>query len=520
MPPNAAASGPPKKETSHQGERTPYFKNFREWRGVVTRSNRVAMPEDAWWDLQNLQPIGPANIHCVPNISASLHDFTTDTVYYSEYANVGGFDYIFFFTTNGKVIAYKQNAGTFVQINGGHLFSGAGSAMSQWQNAVVVFSDANGIFAWDGTTFFVLSGTTSCPASGQAIAVFGGRVWISQNRTLYFSAANSYTDYQVSSGGGTTTLTDPQIRTSIQRLVSANGYMYAMAGSAINVIADVYVPAGASPPAPVFSNVNIQSIIGTDQPYSIFPFNRYLMFANKYGGWALSGTTAQKISDDIDGTWQYLDTTKPISGGQVVVNNILTAAFLIQRLNDPVFGSNVVIGMWWDNKWWFCNFGAITLLVSAIIANVPRLYCMIGNNLYQLFADTATAPNTAWRTALWPMDDNAAVKEALRAGIELTVDAAYANNNLTLNLDTENTSTPINLGATSSFVAWINNASQIVQWQNNALSPVNWYNTTFQLFAGMSPGGYGRYIGFSGSSVGLAFEMQGMMMDYQFAKRW
>ena len=68
-----------------QGERTLYTKLFSEFGGCYTKSDRSAMPPDRFYHLENLIPIGPANLHSVPNISSSLVNYSTDIIYWSLY---------------------------------------------------------------------------------------------------------------------------------------------------------------------------------------------------------------------------------------------------------------------------------------------------------------------------------------------------------------------------------------------------------------------------------------------------
>lgn len=515
-----------------EGERETYSKVFQHWGGCFTRASRTSIPEDRWYDLTNLQPIGDANVRTINGLSAVLKDFAADTIYYQQYANLSGVDYAYSFATNGKLFQTRLSDGTTTQLNAGNLFSGANSQMDQWENLAVLFIDANGYYSWDGTTFTKIT-VAGAPSSGQCIAVYANRVWISQLRTLFVSVpanangagtgyGNNASDWTAANGSTFVSLVDPQIRGNLVRLISANGYLYAFTRSSINVLADVYVPltsAGVpvSPPTPVFTNLNIQAIIGTDMPASVFAYNRSLMFANRYGAFALDGTTVTKLSDDIDGTWQYLGFTQSISGGQVVVNNLLSGAFLVQRSGDPIFGTNTVIAMWWANKWWFTNYGALTFVMSAFASNQPALFGLIGNKMYQLFANALAPPNASWLGPLWHMGDQLRTKEALKAGVELQFTSAGS---ITLNLDTENSSTPINAGASIQSVTWMNSAGLSVRWINNVFALITWYPSSYALYWTGTPGGYGKYLGISGKSSGTSFQLSAMMLDYAFGKRW
>lgn len=479
-------------------------------------------------------PIGNANIHSVPNISAALVDYGLDTIYWSQYVNLNGTDYIISFATNGKVFAFNL-AGGSVQINGAlTLLSGSGSRLDQWKQQIILFIDSSGYYYWDGATFAKLGGANT-PTGGDDIAVAFNRVWILQGRVLRFSGADGFgggapaipdaTDYwAVANGAGAVQLTNPEMRSAVTRLIAQNGYLYLVGASYINAISDVYVPTGAAPPTPVFTNLNIQRLIGTDQAPSLHAYDRMLMFANRYGSYSLFGVSALKKSDAIDGTWQYLDFSQTISGGAVIVNNILCSAFLIKRNADPVFGSNTVLAMWFpkedgSSKWWFANYGALTFIVAAVKGATPSLYGFIGNKLYQLFADTATSPNGQVMGPLWDMDDPLADKQCIREGFEVTVQTAGPSP-FTLTLDTVNNQSAIVTLNNPALVSWVNNSNSIVLWQNNALAIVGWFSGAFLLYSGDEASGYQKYVGLTVNTGGAVCQFSAMFMDYKLRARW
>lgn len=494
---------------------------------MYTRAQRSAIPEDRFYNLENVIPIGDANLHTVPDISASLHDYAGDLIYWSQYVNVNGTDYLICLATNGKVFAYNIVAQTSAQINSGStLLSGSSSRLSQWKNTVVLFIDSSGYYSWDGTTFALISGA-GVPTAGTDIAVFAGRVWIVQARILFFSAADDYTAtaFLAANGAGFVNLTDPTIRSVVTRLWVQNGYLYVVGTTSINAISDVYVPSGASPPTPVFTNLNIQALIGTDQPASIFAFDRLMMIATRYGVYALYGVSAQRLSTDIDGTWQYLTFTQSISGGACTVANILNAAFLIKRSNDPNFGSNTVLAMWFtnedgtDSRWWFANYGALTFVSSAMVSNAPALFGFIGNKLYQLFANAASGPAGQIMGPLWPMEDPLSDKQVIRAGFEVT--ASAFGNPITMAVDTVNNQSVVVTLSSPGLISWINNSNQITLWQNNSLNIVGWFNGSYVLYDGASPGMFGKYVGETVNiGSGNVLEFSSMYMDYKLRARW
>jgi hypothetical protein len=501
-----------------QGEEPRRTKIFRKFNGVKNNSARNALPEDAWFYLENVQPIGDANLQVVNNISAPLFDYTSHSIYWMQYANINGTDYMISFSTDGFVYAWNIVGLTNTQIGSG--FSGSGSRLAQWKNTELLVVDSTGYYNWAGTGTLTLISGTGVPTSGTDIAVAFGRVWIAQGRLITFSGANDFsaTSFLVANGAGSLALTDPTIRNTVTRLSAQNGYLYIISATGINAISDVYVPSGASPPTPLFTNLNIQAIIGSDQPGSIFAMNQALVFANRYGAWYLYGTNAQKISTDIDGTWKYLNFGFAISGGQFVSNNILCTGFLVQRSNDPIFGSNTVLACYHDNKWWFTNYGALTFASTGIVNNEPVLFGLIGNKLYQLHAVNTSGPASICMSALWPMEDELADKQVIRAGFEVTVSLFGGTFGMTL--DTVNSSSQaVTLNAGGN-VGWQNNAGNTVQWENNSLVIVTWFTGSYLLYNSTSPGVYGKYVGATVSSSGSIYQLSAIDMDYKLRARW
>jgi hypothetical protein len=365
-------------------------------------------------------------------------------------------------------------------------------------------------------------GNTFVPMTITATAnhVAGSVYYFTYPVTLTFSTSDS--GWDLSGGAVVQYLTDPQYRGQVTRLLSANGYLYLFSKSSIFVISDVYVPQGQA--SPVFSIVNVQALIGSDQQMSVFALDRRLYFANPYGLWALQGVTAQRISEQIDGTMQYVDPSFAISGGTTQVWNIAQATFLIKQLNDPVFGTRVVLACFFDGKWWFYQPPTNCTFVGSGMAgtntNVPSLFALINNQLYRLFSDYTTSPAASWKTALWSMDNSLADKEVFRAGFEVSAPNGIGSS-FTLTLDTPTQSTSLNPTTGTQNIGWVNNLSNTVLWTNNSLATVFWYSATYALYFADGLGGYGKYVGMTFSSTaGATFSLTSVSMDFTFRKRW
>lgn len=503
-----------------RGEEQKLYKIARDFEGVNTQSQRTAIGDNEFSYMENLQPIGFSNLRTVPKVSSSLINYGSDVIYWMQSANINNIEYILLFAQNGKIFAYNVAANTSSHINSGTPLSGSNSRMAQWKggtSGVALFIDSTGYYSWNGTTFTTITGA-GVPTSGTDIAVFSNRVWIVSGRILYFSAADDYTatGWAAGSGTGFTNLTDSTIRSDVQRLFAANGYLYIFGLTSVNVISDVRVPSGGT--TPIFTNLNIQSIVGSDQPASVFTWGRTLMFGTRYGAHGIDGVEAARVSAKIDGIWQNIDFTQSISGGSVMVNNILCAAFLIKWTQSSTT-TRTVLAMFQDGKWWFANMGtAVTFAVSAMRNNVPTLYGLIGNQLYRFFSDTANAAASTVSTALWSMGDTIRDKQLIRYGFEVTM-TNYLASTFTATLDTETVSTtPVALPLGS--ISWINQSNTLVNWINNSSAVVSWTNNSYQLLSGDATA-WGKYLGMTlASTEGSSFQLSGFLLEYEFRARW
>lgn len=503
------------------------FKNFL---AVNTTNARTACPNEAFADLENAQPIGFGNLSSVNDVSAALHNYGADNIYTDADANIANTEYLIQAATNGKLFAYNIALVAATQINGASILAGSGTAMAQWQNSNVLIIDASGYYQWNGVGNIATITGTGAPTSGSAIAIYQNRVWIAQGRLLYYSAPGSFSDFTTASGGGFSALIDSTLRSTVQQLLSANGYLYVFGTTSVDSISDLYIPTGASPPTPNFTKLNITPTIGTDQPQSVISYGRLVLFANRFGLWALYGTTLTAISSSdpnnaynssIDGTMQFISFNPTVSAGQCLSNNLFCAAFLLQRFGDPTYGNTTVIAMYQGNaaggKWWFLSAGTVTRITTGFVNNVPSLFAYIGNQLFQLLADNTSAPAAVISTALWDFGDPITQKEAIRGGVGISASGLAS---VTLNLDTPHSTFPFSVSVVGQ-VQWINNLSAVVTWQNNLAQPVVWAPGQFQTYWAAAPQGFAKYVGFTlRTGRGTKFQINSFLLDYKWGVRW
>ena len=363
--------------------------------------------------------------------------------------------------------------------------TGATLTVSWGVELITVTATGSGYIAPPTVVFSVGNATATAviiagPPSGSAIQVFSGQVWVAKGRTVIFSAPNSYTDWSVIDGAGSFVISDSTLHSNINALFTANNFLYIIGDSSFNIISDVRLNA-ATPPATIFSNTNISALIGTNLAASIFPYYRSVGFATRYGFYALIGATPEKISDQMDGVIPLIDFTKPVSGDVSNIFDILCMSWLF-NYKDPVLGARPLIAIFFNKKWFVASQGAsLTLIRGGFQNGTPAIFGTDGTNIFQLFSDAVSNINTTVQTALWNMKAPTRMKEALKAGVELTTGVSAASVNLTL--DSDFGSIPANLTG-SNMMTWVNGTGALVSWVNGSSQPVDVGHKRIRYFSG------------------------------------
>jgi len=343
-------------------------------------------------------------------------------------------------------------------------------------------------------------------------ATFSGRTWVAAGRTVYYSAADSYSDF-TSVSAGSITLSDSTLHGNIRALLSANNFLYIFGETSINVFSDVRVDTNGQT---LFTNTNVSASVGTKRIYAIFPFFRAVLFMNDYGVYSLVGSTTSKLSDPLDGIFQLIDFDKPISGGQVLLNNILCAAFSF-TYNDPVVGARKVQAVFFEKRWFLTSQGALDYITSVPTAGVIRLYGTAGSSLFRLYANSTANVATMIQTALMPMGDPIRTKQALKFGIEAQL---QASSTLFISVDNEQ-----GTGATGAYtidntVTWLNNYYQPVIWQNNSLQTVGWETGYGYALYKSDAQQYGKYLGLTINSNSAGYTVNTFEFEHELRARF
>ena len=427
--------------------------------------------------------------------------------------------------TKGTVTVFVTNAGNnytstpTVTITGGGGANANAIAIVRGGEVVSIITDKHGTgYTSNPTVTITGGGGNNATANAVAqidelvdVATFGGRTWVAYGRTLAWSAAGTYNDF-TSVSAGTLTLTDSTLHGPIRALYSANNFLYIFGDDSINVISDLRVDSTGTT---LFTNTNVSASVGTKRIYAIFPYFRSMLFMNDYGIYALVGSTTSKISDPLDGIFPLIDFTKPVSGGQVLIFNILCAAFSF-TYNDPASGERKLQAVFFEKKWFLTQQGTLDYVTSAPIGGNINLYGNIGTSLYRLYANSNESINSTVKTALMPMGDNIRTKQALKFGIEATLNQSAT---ISVTVDSESGPSPT-YTLSNANVQWLNNSNTVITWQNNSLQTIGWlFSSGYALYKSDAQQ-YGKYLGLTVTSSNPNFTYNTFEFEHELRVRF
>jgi hypothetical protein len=352
--------------------------------------------------------------------------------------------------------------------------------------------------------------------TNSGIQSFSGRVWISNGRTIYYSAASSYSDF-VTVSSSSLVLTDATLHGNIIQLLSANNFLYIFGDDSINVISDVRVTSAGTT---LFTNTNVSASVGTKLKYAIFPYFRSVLFMNDYGVYALVGSTTSKISDPLDGIFPNIDFTNGVvNGGQVLLNNILCSAFNFKYTGGLGTSTDdrYIQAVFFEKKWFFTSAGNNLQFVTSVpVGGRITLFGTDGTSCVKMYANTTASINSYVQTSLNPMKDPIRTKQALKVGVEATLSAG---SNINLTVDSESGSSPVVY--LPSTINWINNFGGIIPWVNNVGTEIGWTTggTGYTLYK-TDAKQYGKYLGMTVKSVTQGIVYNGFEYEHELRTRF
>ena len=208
----------------------------------------------------------------------------------------------------------------------------------------------------------------------------------------------------------------------------------------------------------------------------------------------------------------------PVYAGQVLLNNILCAAFNFRYTGGlGVSSSNRYIqAIFFEKKWFFTSASNnLAYIASAPLGGKINLYGSDGTSCVRLYADTTSSINSYVQTSLNPMKDPIRTKQALKVGVEATLTNAVQ---MTVTVDSETgSSTPVLLGE---LATWINNLSIPISWVNNSSAVITWYGGGGYTLYKTDAKQWGKYLGMTVTSTGAGFVINGFEYEHELRVRF
>ena len=441
---------------------------------------------------------------------SSLITFATGTV--SILVTSGGAGY-----TSAPTVVIGNGSGWTTQAAGTAILSGG--SVSQ-----VIMTNSGKGYTNSSNVVVSFTGSATTPATAIAIlnnqpivdvATFSGRTWVAAGRTVYYSSSVSPFDF-TSVSAGSLTLTDETLHGNITAMYSANNFLYIFGDDSINVFSDVRVTSTGST---LFTNTNVSASVGTKRTYAIFPYFRSLLFMNDYGIYALVGSTTSKISDPLDGIFPYIDFSQPVTGGQVLLNNILCAAFNFYVNSSFPLGptpSRFIQAVFFEKRWFITSQGnGINYVTSVPVGGVVSLYGVATTVIYRLYNNPLANIASYIQTALDPMGDSIRTKQALKFGVEATL---TQGGTFYITVDSESGSSPVYVLSTNA--SWVNNVGTPIGWTNNASATIIWVTSNGYYLYKSDAQQYGKYLGLTQTSNSAAFTVNTFEFEHELRVRF
>ena len=421
--------------------------------------------------------------------------------------------------TNGGS-GYGASGSFFVTVTGtGGSGANASAIVSGGAVTQVIMNNPGSGYTAAGTVTFGGSGSNAAGTvilnsdEIASVATFSGRTWVAAGRTVYYSAAGSYSDF-TSVSAGNFPITDSTLHGNIKSLLSANNFLYIFGEDSINVFSDLRVSGTGST---LFTNTNVSASVGSNLRYAVFPYFRSVLFMNNYGIYALVGSTTSKLSDQLDGIFPYIDFTLPVTGGQVLINNILCAAFNFYLKSTYPFatGGRFIQCVFFEKKWFVTSQGALTYINPAPVGGVINMYGVADKSLFRLYASATANVSSKIQTALSPMKDPIRTKQALKFGIEATLTTGGTFN---VTVDSESGSSPTYV--LNNTVTWYNNSNVTITWLNNSSSTIGWLTSNGYALYKSDAQQYGKYLGLTMTSTDAGFVVNTFEFEHELRVRF
>lgn len=497
--------------------------------GLNTKAQRPAIgDQDAAW-IENYLPIGIANTRALFGAGTAI--FNAATVVNFAFYNIAAVAYAIVFKLDGSAVQVRLSDSATTTVGAAGTFYAAGNVATptivQWAAAgilIVSKKSADAYWAWDGTLYgagaaspaWLNGGTpTTMPSgiSGTDIEVFLARVWIIDGPTLLTSVASNGANFATGAGGAAKPNTESTLRRAYTALCQINGYLYVLGDSSVAYVTNVQTSAT---PTTSYQFTVIDAQVGTPWRDSVIPFGRTVMFANANGVYAIYGSSANKVSDDLDGIWDATKadfTTVVPSSSVATLFGIKVFMITLRTLDPTTQTTRTLLAMWNGRQWFMGNQApAPSLIAPQEIDSVMTTYGCNGTAVQPLFTVASASLEKKIVSKLWGGAYGFVMqKQVLRFYTQVKPVGAIAVA-LTLTVDSDVTSFAVPGQATQA-LTFVNSSGAVLQFQNNAFA--NLFFQSLASIAMVDANGSGLLLGLTITTTSPDFILERAALGYK-----
>lgn len=264
----------------------------------------------------------------------------------------------------------------------------------------------------------------AAPSTGTSIAVFQGRVWVATgNKTIQFSAPDSFSDFQVASSGGAVNDIYASLGKKIVNLIPTQDYLYIVGDHGTHVLSGVQVFSTGST---IFNIIDALPGIGSTYPDTACVLAGQGLIMGDMGVHAISAGSYQLISSYLDGLFLKLDTSfSPVASFVKIYNKLCYC--ILARVTSPIDGTTQKWLMcFYEGRWFFVQYGQDFTYIMQIPSDTDtKSYACYGNNIIQIFTG-ASSIRKKFRTKASAFGVPLHDKQILNIGAQLSSDTAIA----------------------------------------------------------------------------------------------
>ena len=380
-----------------------------EFAGLNLSDSAMSIADAEFVALQNIMPYANGNLAVFPG-PLSVFEPTGTTIHNIWCVVQGGVPYVLYQTSTGDLYALNLNTSTAALVTTGTTKNGL--HFTKWQTTdaasnpeAVLWTDTTlGYGSWDGSSWTVIDDTLT----GQAIAVFQGRVWIAVGYVLAYSNPDIYDDFTGSPEyGGTFLITEPSMNAPPIALLASQNWLYIVGNSvvALNNVQIQAVVTGADPVTTFFVTL-VSASIGIQTEKACIVYNNTLLISTNIGIYAYYGLVGQRITQNMGDNF---------SGAYY-----LSVAHVMGK---TILFSNQGYCMMIDEGRWF-NVSYTTPFLSpwkqqdTLIFGGLTGYITDGTSIYKFAGDNSTPQVAYIHTKLYDASNSSINKQVVKLGIE------------------------------------------------------------------------------------------------------